>query len=71
MGDSLVDVEAGAKLGIETVFVLSGKTPLEESRKWATRPDHVFKNLLEAARWITAKEKRKAERAFTRKTRGD
>ena len=71
VGDSIVDVEAGAKLGIETVFVLSGKTSLEESRKWPIKPKLVFKNLLEAARWITAKEKRKAERAFKRKERGD
>ncbi len=71
VGDSIVDVEAGAKLGLETVFVLSGKTSLEESRKWNIRPRHVFKNLLEAARWITGKEKRKAERAFKRKIRSD
>ncbi len=71
VGDSIVDVEAGAKLGIETVFVLSGKTSLEESRKWPIKPKHVFKNLLEAARWIISKEKRRAERAFKRKERGD
>lgn len=71
IGDSLVDVEAGARLGIETVFVLSGKTTLDESRKWGIKPDHVFKDLLEAVRWITAKEKRKSERAFRRKTRGE
>jgi len=71
IGDSIVDVEAGARLGIETVFVLSGKTSLEESRKWPIKPDHVFSNLLEAARWITAKEKRRAERAFKRKEKGN
>ena len=67
VGDSIVDVEAGAKLGIETVLVLSGKTSLEESRKWPIKPDHVFKDLLEAARWITAKEERRYKRALKRK----
>ena len=71
VGDSIVDVEAGAKLGFETVFVLSGKTSLEESRKWPIKPDHVFKDLLETARWITAKERRKAERASKRKAKGN
>ena len=67
VGDSIVDVEAGMKLGMETVFVLSGKTSLEESRKWPVKADYVFKDLLEAARWITAKEKRRAGRALKRK----
>jgi histidinol-phosphate phosphatase family protein len=67
IGDSLVDIAAGAKMGMETVFVLSGKTSLEESRGWGLKPGHVFKDLLEAARWITAKEKRRAERALKRK----
>lgn len=71
IGDSIVDVTAGAKMGIETVFVLSGKTSLEESKTWKIRPHHVFKDLLEAARWITAKEKRKAERRSARKARGE
>lgn len=71
IGDTIVDVEAGARLGLQTVLVLSGKTSLDESRKWSIKPDYVFKDLLEAARWITAKEKRKAERAKKRKARGD
>lgn len=71
IGDSLVDVTAGFKLGIETVLVLSGKTLLEDLRGWDVKPDHIFKDLLEAARWIISKEKRKAERALKRKARGD
>jgi len=71
VGDSIVDIEAGVKLGLETIFVLSGKTSLEESRKWNVKPNHIFKNLLEAVRWIAVKEKRKTERAFKRKMRGD
>jgi histidinol-phosphate phosphatase family protein len=67
IGDSLVDVEAGFRLGIETIFVLSGKTSLEESRQWSVKPGHVFKDLLEAANWIVSKERRKAERAEKRK----
>ncbi len=71
VGDSIVDVEAGARLGIATVFVLSGKTSLEESRKWPIKPDYIFKDLIEAVRWITAKDKIRAKRAFKRKERGD
>lgn len=71
IGDSLVDVEAGAKLGIETMLVLSGKTSLDQSRKWVVKPDYIFKDFLEAVRWITEKEKRRAERKFKRKVRGD
>ena len=66
VGDSLVDVQAGKRIGCRTVFVLSGKTPSDEMDKWAERPDYVFKDLLGFTKWLLAKEKRKAQRASRR-----
>jgi len=66
IGDSKVDVMAGREAGCRTIFVLSGKMTLEELRKEGIRPDHVFKDLLEAVKWIFEKEKRKSKRAFKR-----
>ncbi len=52
IGDGKMDVEAGKAMGIKTVLVLSGKTPLEDVDKWELKPDHVFKDLLEAVKFI-------------------
>jgi len=62
IGDSNVDVIAGRRIGAKTVFVLSGKTPLEEMKRWNERPDYVFRDLLEAVKWLVEKEKRRCER---------
>ena len=67
IGDSYVDMEAGRRLGIKTIFVRSGKLTLEEIKKKGEKPDYVFENMLEAIKWILTKEKRKAERARRRK----
>jgi histidinol-phosphate phosphatase family protein len=66
VGDSLVDVQAGKKMGISTVFVLSGKTTEEEMRQWKDKPDYIFPNLLQAVKWIVEKNRRKAHRAVKR-----
>jgi D-glycero-D-manno-heptose 1,7-bisphosphate phosphatase len=66
VGDSLVDIIAGRKAGLKTVFVLSGKTPRAEMEKWAQKPDCIFDDLLSAADWIIKKEKRKSTRAARR-----
>lgn len=52
IGDGKVDVEAGKKAKLKTVLVLSGKSSRSEIRSWATKPDHVVKNLEEAASLI-------------------
>lgn len=52
IGDGKVDVEAGGKAGLETILVLSGKTSLADIDDWESAPDHIFKDLLEAAKYI-------------------
>lgn len=66
VGDSEVDVIAGRRAGCKTIFVMSGKTSREEMKKWREKPDHIFKNLLEAVDWMLNKERRKSERASRR-----
>ncbi len=56
VGDSDVDIELGAKMGMKTILVLSGKTKsIEETEKWNYKPDFIVENLKEAAR-IMSKE---------------
>lgn len=52
IGDGKMDVEAGRKMGLKTILVLSGKTVLEDVEKWETKPDYIFKDLLEAVKFI-------------------
>ena len=52
IGDSLRDIEPGKELGIKTIFVLSGRTPLSEAKDWYIQPDYIKKDLLEAAEYI-------------------
>ncbi len=56
IGDTRADVSAGKKAGCKTVVVLSGKTSLGDIDKWDEKPDYVFKDLLEAVRWIIKEE---------------
>ena len=67
IGDTKTDVMAGRRAGCKTVFVLSGKAPEDEMKKWPEKPDYVFNNLLDAANWLIKKEERKVKRAFGRK----
>lgn len=52
IGDSIRDVEAGKRMGMKTVLVLSGKTLVNETGKWNVQPDSIKKDLLEAVEWI-------------------
>ena len=52
IGDGRVDVEAGRKAGLKTILVLSGKTPLSDVDEWKVKPDYIFRDLAEAARFI-------------------
>ena len=50
IGDSSIDIEAGKKIGVKTILVLSGKTKSEEeTEEWMFKPDYIVRNLLEAA----------------------
>ena len=55
VGDSDVDIEAGRRLGMKTIFVLSGKVSKEEIEKWEEKPDYVFNDLLDAVNRIIDK----------------
>lgn len=58
VGDSDIDIELGAKTGMKTILVLSGKTKsAEETESWNYRPDFVVKNLKEAADVIVSYSK--------------
>lgn len=57
IGDSLRDVEAGRRMGMKTIFVLSGKTPLAKTKDWPIQPDSIKKDLLEAVEWILREER--------------
>ena len=54
IGDSFRDMKAAKSIGCHPILVLSGKETLEERENWEFQPDHVFKNLLEAAQYICA-----------------
>ncbi len=49
IGDGRTDVEAGKKLGMSTILVLSGKSSKEEIRAWDVKPDHVCDDLNKAS----------------------
>lgn len=55
IGDKASDIEAGKRAGCKTILVLTGYG--EESKKNlpdGSKPDHVAKDLLEAANWVVA-----------------
>jgi D-glycero-D-manno-heptose 1,7-bisphosphate phosphatase len=56
IGDSYRDIFAGKSVGIKTIFVLSGKESQEEMERMGQKPDHIFKDLLEAVKWVIKKE---------------
>lgn len=66
IGDSKVDTLAGKAVGLNTIFVQSGKTGSDEVRKWEVKPDYIFPDLLQAVKWVLAKERRKTDRSFKR-----
>ena len=57
IGDSKRDIETGRKMGMKTIFVLSGKTPASEVPNWPIKPDCTRENLLEAVNWILKNER--------------
>ena len=48
VGDSYRDIEAGKRIGLKTILVLSGKTDAEKARTFGTPPDYIKKDLSEA-----------------------
>ncbi len=58
VGDGKMDVEAGKKIGMKTILVLSGKTNLEDVGNWDIKPDFIFGNLLETVNFILEGDKK-------------
>ena len=54
IGDGKMDIEAGERMGMKTVFVLSGKTSLEKMRGSGIKPDYIFDDLNEAVKFVIA-----------------
>lgn len=52
VGDGGMDVEAGKEVGCKTILVLSGKSKLEDVKRWKIKPDFIKKDLKEAVDWI-------------------
>ncbi len=52
IGDGKMDVIAGKKIGCKTILVLSGKSSRQDVEGWKDKPDYVFKDLLEAVKWL-------------------
>ena len=52
VGDTIRDVNTARAAGCKSILVLSGKEKLKNSENWQAKPDFVFKNLLEAAKFI-------------------
>ena len=57
IGDNIRDVQAGRAIGCKTLLVLSGKVRSRKSEGWAAKPDHIKRDLLEAAEFILRKDK--------------
>jgi len=57
IGDGKRDIEAGKKVGLKTILLLSGKTKAKDIDEWEIKPDFVFKNLLAAVNFILKGDK--------------
>ena len=55
VGDGQVDVIAGKRAGCKSILVLSGKSSCADIEGWAPaeKPDYIFKDLLEAVKYLT------------------
>ncbi len=56
VGDDPKDITLGRAVGCRTVLVLSGRTPATAVPQWPDAPDHVCRDLREAAGWILARQ---------------
>ena len=52
IGDGKADIEAGKRINMRTVLVLSGKTDLEKVDSWSIKPDYIFEDLSEAVNFV-------------------
>lgn len=54
IGDTLRDILTAKAAGCKSILVLSGKEKLANRKNWDTQPDFVFRNLIEAAKFIAS-----------------
>jgi len=52
IGDSFIDMNTARNFGCKSILVLSGKEKEPNRINWEFEPDLVFKNLLEAAKYL-------------------
>lgn len=52
IGDSIRDVLTAQAAGCKSILVLTGKEKLANQNNWEVKPDFVFKDLLEAAKFL-------------------
>ncbi len=60
IGDAESDIIAGSKVGCTTIFVLTGRTPLEDMAHWKVKPNFVAPNLPAAVDFILDSENLRA-----------
>ncbi len=58
VGDGKMDIEAGKKMNMKTVLVLSGKTDLEKVDSWTIKPDYIFEDLSETVNFVLKKDQK-------------
>lgn len=52
IGDGKMDIEAGRRIGLKTILVLSGKSSLKDVDTWDIKPDFIFDDLEKAVDFI-------------------
>ena len=52
IGDNIIDVLTARAAGCKSILVLTGKEKLANQKDWEAKPDFVFKDLLEAAKFL-------------------
>lgn len=62
IGDRMVDVEWGHRIGAESILVLTGYGRGEfeyQQERWKEKPDFIAQNLLDAVRWVLKREQKR------------
>ncbi|MDD5431419.1 MAG: HAD family hydrolase [Candidatus Omnitrophica bacterium] len=52
IGDTIRDINTARAAGCKSILVLSGKEKLSNKENWEAKPDFVFKDLFEAAKFL-------------------
>jgi D-glycero-D-manno-heptose 1,7-bisphosphate phosphatase len=52
IGDAMRDVFTAQAAGCKSILVLTGKEKLANKKNWEVKPDYVFKDLLEAVKFL-------------------